>query len=119
VSPFAEGPLSGANLTHTSLGLTNWRFARDHGEDGGIMFTVISLLASRYIAWYADECNVEDRNKVSIVSDDEIRDAILNARQDIKLVCFLLFAILMMLGVISDLIIVELITSGKIHLPWL
>jgi len=79
------------------------------------MFTIISLVASRYIGWYADERNAEDRNNIALLSDDEVRTAILHARQDLKFICFLLFAILIMLGVIADLIVVELVTSGRIH----
>ena len=61
------------------------------------MFTIISLIASRYIGLYADDYNAEDRSNIALLSDDEVRTAILHARQDIKLLCFLLFAILRML----------------------
>jgi hypothetical protein len=43
----------------------------------------------------------------SLFDDDEVRQSIVHARQDVRLIAFLLMAILIMLGIIADLI------SGK------
>jgi hypothetical protein len=66
------------------------------------MFTVGAFIAITLIAWYVGRANVKDRAVVALLSDDEVRTAILHARQDVKLVAFMLAAILVMLGVIAD-----------------
>lgn len=77
------------------------------------MFTIISRIASVYIGRYAEDCNADDRSNITqFLSDDEIRTAILHARQDIKLLCFVLFAVLTMLGIIADLILVEIVVDN-------
>jgi hypothetical protein len=66
------------------------------------MFALGAETLTGLIMWYADRCHVRDRQSVTILSDDEVRTAILHARQDLKLVAFLLAGILIMLGVIAD-----------------
>lgn len=66
------------------------------------MFTVIAFLLVGVIGWYADRMNVKDRSNIAILSDDEVRSAILHTRQDVKFVAFLLGAIIVMLGIIAD-----------------
>ena len=66
------------------------------------MFTLAALLALGAIGWLVGRANVRDRAIVAVLSDDEVRTAILHARQDIKLVAFMLGAILLMLGIIAD-----------------
>jgi hypothetical protein len=60
---------------------------------------VIGLVA---IGVYVNWLHVSDRSIRADVSDEELRTAILHARQDIKLVAFLLGLIAFMLGVIAD-----------------
>jgi hypothetical protein len=54
------------------------------------------------IAIYVGMSNDKERHRVAAVSDDEVRQSVLHARQDIKLITFSLFAILVMLGVVAD-----------------
>ena len=66
------------------------------------MFTIAAFFGIAAIGWYLDKANVSDRSNVAILSDEEVRTAVLHARQDIKLVAFLLGGIAIMLGVIAD-----------------
>jgi hypothetical protein len=66
------------------------------------MFTVGAFLLIAAIAWYTERANVKDRGIVATLSDDEVRTAILHARQDLKLIAFLLGGGLVMLGVVAD-----------------
>jgi hypothetical protein len=66
------------------------------------MFTIGAFIGIAAIFWYVEKANVRDRSIIAIVSDEEVRTAILHARQDIKLVAFLLVGIAIMLGVIAD-----------------
>jgi hypothetical protein len=70
------------------------------------MFTLVSFFLSKSIGSYADDCNANERNRpVAILSDDEVRTAILQARQDLKLIAFFLAAIFVALAVIADLVL--------------
>jgi hypothetical protein len=66
------------------------------------MFTRLALAIGFAIAFQVDRWNAADRNRVEIVTDDEVRTSILHGRQDLKLIAFLLGAILFMLGIIAD-----------------
>lgn len=66
------------------------------------MFTVLSLVLIFGAGWYANRTHAEDRNNIANLTDDEVRSAILHARQDIKLVVFMLAAVVLMLGVVAD-----------------
>ena len=66
------------------------------------MFTGVAFALIVGIGWYTMRTNVKDRANISVLSDDEVRTAVLHARQDIKLVAFLLCGVLVMLGLIAD-----------------
>jgi hypothetical protein len=66
------------------------------------MFTIGAFLLIAAIGWYVGRANISDRQIIATLSDDEVRTAILHARQDVKLITFLLGGILLMLGVIAD-----------------
>jgi hypothetical protein len=74
----------------------------------GDMFVLAAFAATALIAWWVDRKNYEDRRvRPSSFDDGEVRQSVVHTRQDVKLITFLLIAILLMLGVIADLI------SGK------
>lgn len=66
------------------------------------MFTIGSLFLIAAVALYAERANVRDRANVAVLSDDEVRTAVLHARQDVKLVAYMLGGVIFMLGVIAD-----------------
>jgi hypothetical protein len=66
------------------------------------MFTIGAFFLIAAIGWYIGRANVKDRQIIAIVSDEELRTAILHARQDLKLIAFLLGGILLALGVVAD-----------------
>ncbi len=66
------------------------------------MFTVGAFVFAVVISLSIDRLNAKDRSNIAILSDEELRSAVLHTRQDVKLVAFLLYAILIMLGVIAD-----------------
>lgn len=68
------------------------------------MFTAGAFLLLAAIGWYANSQFSKDRGTVALLTDDEVRTAILHARQDIKLVAYLLGGILLFLGVIADML---------------
>ena len=70
------------------------------------MFTIGAFVMSGRIGRYAEECNVADRQQTVDLTDDEVRTAILHARQDLKLIAFLLYWILIWLGIIADILII-------------
>ena len=52
---------------------------------------------------FVGRANDKERHHLNaIVSDDEVRNCVLHTRQDLKLVCFLLGGILIMLGIVAD-----------------
>lgn len=69
------------------------------------MFTTIAFIALAAIGLLVGRTNEKDRNRSVTGSDDEVRQSILHARQDLKLIAFLLGAILVMLGVLADVVI--------------
>ena len=67
------------------------------------MFTTIAFFAGALIAWGANRANDKDRPTYDRLDDIEAaRLLLLHARQDMKLIAYVLFAILVMLGVIAD-----------------
>jgi hypothetical protein len=66
------------------------------------MFTTLSFVLIFAIAWWSDRKNDEDRKVRGIFDDDEVRQAIVHARQDLKLVALTLAGVMVMLGVIAD-----------------
>jgi hypothetical protein len=66
------------------------------------MFTIGAFVLIAAVAWYAGRLNVRALSNVVILSDEEFRTSVLNIRQDVKLIAFLLGAIVVMLGVIAD-----------------
>jgi hypothetical protein len=67
------------------------------------MFTALAVALLLGILFNVDRYHAIDRKRVpEQVSDAEVRQSILHARQDLKLIAFLLAAILVMLGVIAD-----------------
>jgi hypothetical protein len=66
------------------------------------MFTIIAFFAIAGAAWLAQRSNEKERIGVGTFSEEEVRQSIVFVRQDMKLVAYALFAILVMLGVIAD-----------------
>lgn len=66
------------------------------------MFTAGAFFLIAAIAWYVGRANVKDRQNVAMLTDDEVRTAVLHARQDVKLIAFMLGGVIIMLGVIAD-----------------
>ena len=75
------------------------------------MLTIGAFVVGGWVGRYADKCNVVDRQQTAFLTDDEVRTAILHARQDLKLIAFLLYGILIGLGIIADLIILGIIAN--------
>lgn len=66
------------------------------------MFTFIAIALIVGAGWWADRNHPKDRENIAILDDDEVRSAILHARQDIKLLVFMVAAVVLMLGIIAD-----------------
>jgi hypothetical protein len=66
------------------------------------MFTFAAFVLIAGIAWYVARKNEKERKNISLLTDDEVRSAVLHARQDIRLVAFLLAGVLVMLALIAD-----------------
>lgn len=66
------------------------------------MFTAISLIAIFGIAWYLQRATGKERETVNSFDDDLVRQSVVFAREDLKLIAFVLAAILVMLGIIAD-----------------
>jgi hypothetical protein len=63
------------------------------------MYTGIAILIGCVLAWLADRGNKQDR----VDYDREVaHPLLLHIRQDVKVICFLLFGILVMLGILAD-----------------
>jgi hypothetical protein len=64
-----------------------------------VMFTTIALIAAALIGWRASRQNNTDLATYNRYDDDEaIRHLLLHTRQDLRLIAYLLVAILIMLG---------------------
>ena len=66
------------------------------------MFTLGAIALTLLIAWFAQRKSEQDRTMYDTTSDDGIRLLLLHVRQDLKLIAFLLGAVVAMLGVIAD-----------------
>ena len=66
------------------------------------MHTIGSFFALALVGWLCNRSNNSDRGMVSDLQDNEIKALILHARQDIKLLAFLLGLVIIMLGIIAD-----------------
>ena len=67
------------------------------------MFTALAIIATIAIGYYATRKNREDQAQPpGFFEDGRIRQSIVHAREDLKLIAFLLAGILVMLGVIAD-----------------
>ena len=67
------------------------------------MFAAIACLVGALIVWGVGRANDKDRATYDGLDDVEAaRLLLLHTRQDMKLIAYVLFAILVMLGVIAD-----------------
>jgi hypothetical protein len=66
------------------------------------MFTIAAFFAIAGLAWYARSANNGERESVSTFDDDLVRQSVVFAREDLKLITLALAAILVMLGIIAD-----------------
>ena len=66
------------------------------------MFTVLAFGMITVLALYVERANRRDRESIFPVSDGEVRQSILHARQDLKFIAFMLAANVVMLGIIAD-----------------
>lgn len=66
------------------------------------MFTALSMLALAGLAWYARSSSNSERKAVSSFDDALVRQSVVFAREDLKLIALALAAILVMLGIIAD-----------------
>jgi hypothetical protein len=66
------------------------------------MFTVIALFAIAILGWLAQRENKKEHERIARFSDEEMRQSICLGRQDIRLIAYVLAAILVMLGIIAD-----------------
>ena len=67
------------------------------------MFTVGAFVATAILAWYANHQEHGERKlRPGHVEDDFVRERVLFIREDIRLIAYILMAILVMLGIIAD-----------------
>ena len=66
------------------------------------MFMTLAFLAIAGLGWFALRTENKERQSSSLFDDDQVRQSIMFAREDIRLVAYLLAAVLVMLGVIAD-----------------
>lgn len=65
------------------------------------MFTALAVCVVA-VSWYAARCKTKDRQqRPGLFDNDEVRQSVVHARQDLKLIAFL-GAIVLMLGVVAD-----------------
>lgn len=66
------------------------------------MFTALAVCVVA-VSWYAARCHTKDRQqRPGLFDDDEVRQSVVHARQDLTLIAFLLGTIVLMLGVVAD-----------------
>ncbi len=75
------------------------------------MFTAGAFVMGGKIGRHAEESNIADRQQIAYLTDDEVKTAILHARQDLKLIAFLLYWILIGLGIVADLMVLGIIVG--------
>jgi hypothetical protein len=67
------------------------------------MFTAAASIAIVFLAWTSSRWDNKERERpANLHGEDEIRQAIVFTRQDVRLIAFLLAGILVALGVIAD-----------------
>ena len=64
------------------------------------MFTLMAFALGAGAVWYAGRMNEQDRRDYD--RTDDLRPLVLHIRQDLKLICFLLLAVIVILGAIAD-----------------
>lgn len=64
------------------------------------MFTLIAFAVGAGVTLYAGRMNEQDRRDYD--RTDDLRPLVLHIRQDLKLISFLMLALIVMLGVIAD-----------------
>ncbi len=69
------------------------------------MFTTVAFLALAGIGWLAQRSEDRERLKPWLFDDDRVRQSIMFMRQDVRLIVYLLAAILVMLGIIADVLL--------------
>jgi hypothetical protein len=68
------------------------------------MFTFGSMILGWYASRNETKNHAQDQREYSSLYDDERGEVVLHIRQDLRLACFLLGAILLMLGIIADIL---------------
>jgi len=67
------------------------------------MFSIGAFAAIVLVVWYSHRQEQGERNVPPVaVEDDYLRERVLFIREDIRLVAYLLMAVLVMLGIIAD-----------------
>jgi hypothetical protein len=66
------------------------------------MFTFLAFLTIAGQAWVSQRSSDKENASPATFSDEEIRQSICFARQDLRLVAYGMAAILVMLGIIAD-----------------
>ena len=66
------------------------------------LHTIGSVLAIAVVGLICDRANQRERKFIEFLSEEEKNAAILHTRQDVKLVCYLLAVVIIMLGIIAD-----------------
>jgi hypothetical protein len=72
------------------------------------MFTFAALLLLWYASRQSDKANSQDVKGFSDLYDKQETQALLHIRQDLRLVYFVLWGILLMLGFIGDVLLIKL-----------
>jgi hypothetical protein len=66
------------------------------------MYTVIAFAAVGTLAFWSDRSSTKEQKRPFNFDDALVRQSVVFARQDSRLIVYLLAAILLMLGVIAD-----------------
>jgi hypothetical protein len=66
------------------------------------MFTTIAFFAMAALAAWSEHSSNKERRSPFLFDDDLVRQSVVFARQDLRLIAYVLAAILVMLGVIAD-----------------
>ncbi|HLH92099.1 MAG TPA: hypothetical protein VKX28_27005 [Xanthobacteraceae bacterium] len=65
-------------------------------------FTICAVILIAIVAAVSNRANTRDRGAYGEISDEDARVALLQARQDIRLIAYLLMAAILMLGILAD-----------------
>lgn len=65
-------------------------------------YTLVAMAAVVVIAISSDRWNRRERRNVSLFDDDQVRQSVMFAREDLRLIALLLAGILVALGLIAD-----------------